>query len=812
MFRTHNPNANLWDILVGFGAFVLVFWNAARLGIWEPWEAEAAAIVRNMLESGNLLAVNVGSVQQPELLSNLPFGWWPHVATYWVLGESELALRLPNVFWCSAVCVAVYWVAQQLFDRRIARLSLLIALSTPLIAFNGSLALGSMAAQASTSLACLWILGSQASGWQKRRHRYGFWLLILTASLISGIIGLILPIAVLASCGAFQKLHFTSLQPHLPLFLATIALLIGGWAWANAFSPTELPTIQWLWFIDGLAIDRRAGFHPAFSLYVHQIGFGLFPWGVLAPIAFGLMAFGRKSVGHHRQMQTAIFVWFAGAFAYGAITFSWTHYALFLAAPALALALAPLFVRLFEDRTSNGFLVITAVLFVALLDSNLKHDPRALAETFVGADVETFPAAVAYTKWGRMLDFALLGILIVFATRIQTWLEALVTRIWYPSVQPKFWSPLQVLISTSLAIIASTAMQRPILRLAQRLTLGGLMNWAKLVLFGTLIGLVFHAIVHLIWRWRYRRGLRHAQPLSLPQFSANAHLAVGGVMLVMFGWVCLQQIIVTSTLTNNFSQRALLGKYEAHRSALQDAPLYTLGLTTRDRSYYAKDLDKLNQSKFSELCRNNEPFFAIIPQKDLAKVNERFRNSVPKSGAGTTKHLPVLYDGGARYYLVANQLPRGATDLNPMKRALLSDESELPADVNRVDINFENKVKIIGWRTEPKVARRGSPLKMIVYWKVLKNRIGSWKVFVHIDAPGQRLHGDHDPVAGLLPTENWRVGDIIADEHTIKVDRTKSPAPYTFYTGLFRGKNRLKVTDGPQDGKNRAKLGRILLK
>ena len=129
-----------------------------------------------------------------------------------------------------------------------------------------------------------------------------------------------------------------------------------------------------------------------------------------------------------------------------------------------------------------------------------------------------------------------------------------------------------------------------------------------------------------------------------------------------------------------------------------------------------------------------------------------------------------------------------------------------------MDINFEDKVKIIGWKTEPKVARRGSPLKMIVYWKVLKSRVGSWKVFVHIDAPGQRLHGDHKPVAGLLPTENWRAGDIIADEHTIKVDRTKSPANFTFYTGLFRGSKRLKVTEGPEDGKDRAKLGRIKLK
>ena len=204
---------------------------------------------------------------------------------------------------------------------------------------------------------------------------------------------------------------------------------------------------------------------------------------------------------------------------------------------------------------------------------------------------------------------------------------------------------------------------------------------------------------------------------------------------------------------------------------------------------------------FQKRCRDNEPFFAVIPQKNLSKVNERFRTATRASREARENHIPVLYAGGARFYLVTNKLPEGAQDLNPMKRAFLESEADLPGDVNKVDINFEDKVKIIGWKVEPRIARRGAPMKMTVYWKVLKNRVGSWKVFVHMDAPGQRIHGDHDPVAGLLPTTNWRAGDLIVDEHTVRVDRTKSPANFTFYTGLFRGDKRLKVNAGPQDGK-----------
>ena len=65
---------------------------------------------------------------------------------------------------------------------------------------------------------------------------------------------------------------------------------------------------------------------------------------------------------------------------------------------------------------------------------------------------------------------------------------------------------------------------------------------------------------------------------------------------------------------------------------------------------------------------------------------------------------------------------------------------------------------------------------------------------------------------GLLPTHNWRVGDVIADSHRVFVGRTKTPAWFTFYAGLFRGDKRMKVKEGPQDGKDRAKLGRLRLK
>ena len=98
------------------------------------------------------------------------------------------------------------------------------------------------------------------------------------------------------------------------------------------------------------------------------------------------------------------------------------------------------------------------------------------------------------------------------------------------------------------------------------------------------------------------------------------------------------------------------------------------------------------------------------------------------------------------------------------------------------------------------------------FWKALKDKVGQWKIFVHIDAPGQRIHGDHYPVEGLFPSQNWRKGDIIHDVHRMKVKRTIAPAVFTVYTGWYQGKKRLPIKSGPKDKDNRARLGAIRIR
>ncbi len=45
------------------------------------------------------------------------------------------------------------------------------------------------------------------------------------------------------------------------------------------------------------------------------------------------------------------------------------------------------------------------------------------------------------------------------------------------------------------------------------------------------------------------------------------------------------------------------------------------------------------------------------------------------------------------------------------------------------------------------------PLTLTWYFRVLRHVASGYRIFVHVDGQGQRIHGDHDPVDGKYPVQ-----------------------------------------------------------
>ena len=129
--------------------------------------------------------------------------------------------------------------------------------------------------------------------------------------------------------------------------------------------------------------------------------------------------------------------------------------------------------------------------------------------------------------------------------------------------------------------------------------------------------------------------------------------------------------------------------------------------------------------------------------------------------------------------------------------------------VNRFRDNLKAVVEQVVSKHEPlKVTRRaGEDFVITWYWKCLASTPGSWKMFVHIDGNGNRVHGDHEPIEDRYPVRLWDVGDIIIDRQELTVPGNYRPGDYTIFIGLFAGNTRMAITDGPTASEDRVRAG-----
>ncbi|HEX4512405.1 MAG TPA: hypothetical protein VH054_02680, partial [Polyangiaceae bacterium] len=142
-----------------------------------------------------------------------------------------------------------------------------------------------------------------------------------------------------------------------------------------------------------------------------------------------------------------------------------------------------------------------------------------------------------------------------------------------------------------------------------------------------------------------------------------------------------------------------------------------------------------------------------------------------------------------------------------------------PADIpHKIDINFENKIHLIGYKVDPELARANTDIKVTYYWRCDDTLDDGWALFTHVtdESIGK---SDNLDWAGplrenkdgkqLLGPSKWERGKYYIDEQPYKVpDWVKGPE-LTFYTGIWKGSARLHVVSGPNDGENRAIAAKV---
>ncbi|MBI4757994.1 MAG: DUF2723 domain-containing protein [Chloroflexi bacterium] len=111
----------------------------------------------------------------------------------------------------------------------------------------------------------------------------------------------------------------------------------------------------------------------------------------------------------------------------------------------------------------------------------------------------------------------------------------------------------------------------------------------------------------------------------------------------------------------------------------------------------------------------------------------------------------------------------------------------VPRIETHLEAQFGNAIKLIGYDIGTKALRPGDVLPLTLYWQSLEGMDVPYTVFVHVLDSHGRLAAQHDgqPGAGLLPTTSWVRGEIIRDQHVIRLPEGLAPGEYFVVVGMY---------------------------
>jgi hypothetical protein len=144
---------------------------------------------------------------------------------------------------------------------------------------------------------------------------------------------------------------------------------------------------------------------------------------------------------------------------------------------------------------------------------------------------------------------------------------------------------------------------------------------------------------------------------------------------------------------------------------------------------------------------------------------------------------------------------------------------QAPTDIpHKLDVNFENKIHLIGYKFEPELAKPGTDVKLTYWWRCDEALDEGWSVFTHLHEDVSDKSDNLDGVGALREFRNnrqimgpdrWEKGKVYVDQQDYKMpDWVKGP-DLTVYVGIWKGEARLRIMSGPNDGDNRAIVGKV---
>ncbi len=824
-------------------ALAFLFAPLQKLGIWDPYELDAADLARRVAiwafkhpttvawQAGQRAATAdplwlEGAQNAMPTLSDLKMGELPFTSmalSFRLFGLHEWTGRLPLALWGLAGAMALYAFVTRMVDRRAGLYAVVALVTMPLYFLHARTMLGDVVTMSALALAVAGLGGAMLDRGVIVR---AVWSVVGLAGLAAGYLsrGLLLGVAIPALAVGLTAVVLEAGARPLPgarrdwAGIAVGALALGIGVGAAIWGAAVLRKYQ-----VGAPLPRHLGFEvlprpPAdatFDMTLRDLGHGLFPWSAFLPFAVGRLfrapaiagedveadAARSRETGMRVLLLVAMGVGFAGYAFLGPRTgaLPWSGVAVLAAIAAIA-------IRDFERGApaSRALALGTAVLGYVLYTDIARMPEKALAA--FSLDKPPFPKSFE-APGASLMQVAF----VIFVGLVGlSWLEDPEAKDeggfpgWANDRMNGYTDGLRELSEVwgGNLVFVAVVIEAALVGLGAMVFFGRRFGWAPVERlpknFADAAVNVWWALpilsfatpgLYVIARDAFRAVVGLTR-VSRALFTVLAAALAGGVLA--FGYY--------PALASQLSPKEAFETL-AHISKPDEA-LGLLGVRGRAAAYYGSgSVTTFNEPGRAFTWLAGEPTeeakltgprrWLLFKADDLPKLNSLYRERVGKN-------LPVL-DGRSSQILLASNYSGGAPNQNPLS-ALVLDEMPKPSHV--VDASFRDELTVLGWDV---VDANGQVMDSVVpqtaykirfFYRVDQPISGTWKAFLHIDGSGRRYNGDHAVLEGRYPMNLWNPGDVIVDELVFQLEPNFLPGDYTVFFGFFSGDTRYSVVRG----------------
>ncbi|MET0339720.1 MAG: glycosyltransferase family 39 protein [Polyangiales bacterium] len=781
---TERPS-RLFSALAALVALVLagaVLLRLSAYGIWDPWELAVADAARKLGEDG---AIGHASSLPLRLVQ----------ASFAMFGTREWAGRLP-----AALCGLGYLATIALWTRRYAggRAALYAAVaigSTPLFMLHSREMVGATPGFLAAALVAIGACNAVFRGrTDEGPLRTWLWLLVSVAGgLLACFAGGVM-LAVLPGLGAVA---LTALLRGTP-WDAEASSERRGAAWAVTVATGVLGVLvgravfqhaaSYSVWTGGVPLDEAV---PTFERAIAHLFHGLAPWSAVVPVALGAMVVRGSEARADAPLRLVCTLW--GGLAFAAVTIYMSAYggSAFPAPAAVAIAAALWLADLEENPRAFWPELVVVLLLLGLIIRDYALYPGSPVAALELANAPVPDKFNPKLSWSIVLG--LFGVGLTLSCMATPERGVLDLRAPYRGLKSlmsasgghRAWLAVIALVWLGLVLFGVISVARPpgvkLSSLAR--TIGRGVGAFALIL----------PLLVAMGQWLYHQSRLLAPVRNVPVLIGA--LAVGVYAAQLF----------LPRLSAHFSPREVFDTFA--QVAGPNEPLAQHQVPGRAAAYYVNRevRDIATQPELVNFLAEPGRRWALLPSERFADLDVAFRRR-------TGKHLYVPSAENARVSLVASQPIDGRPDQNPLTKYVLT----IPPKVtHRLDADFEGKIELIGYDLElphPDYVGPGQTFTVSWVFRALRSNLDAYQAFLHVDAEGQRINGDHDPVDGMYPVRLWTQGDIVVDRQRVSVPATATPGTYTMYVGFFRGETRLKVSSGPKDDTDRVIAGKVQIR